>query len=139
MTMLSEEERADEREAVEDTFTMLAVLERNTETGTNPDGSSKAAVWEADPEATPCYLWSRASRSVQGGAERVGPVTIVRFQDLMMTVPFDTDVDETIRVHGVTQDGETVNANILEVRLLIPRPTHKLLVLEQQARKTVAG
>ncbi len=135
MTMLTEEERLDQRADVEETFTDQAVIERNTTTATNPDGTPAAATWVADDDLVACSYWVDFRQRLNGG-ETAGAALMVRAQNMQMMVPVETDVSELDRIHGVTRDGETLNANILEIRAVVLRPTHKLLILEQQTHRS---
>lgn len=113
---------------MEATLTMRCTVKRPAAGATTPYGNPGKPTYSNHLTNRPCYLWSRTGR------EELGPVKSVRYEDLQMKVAVATDITEDDRIEGVTNEhGETVNANVLHIRSVITRPTHKLLLLEQAA------
>lgn len=137
MPVLSEAELDSMRDTVVETMTMTCLVERDGATGGDVDGQPNAPEWETHIAAQECYGWSP---SLNRQVEEQGPDKTVRYQTIYLKVPVDADITERDRIHGITNElGESVNANILQIREVRRRPTHTLLICEQQARDSLGG
>lgn len=109
-------------------MTHRALVERNTSTGVDGYNQPLPPTWETHITAQPCYLFT-PSAGAPGEILDEDKGAVVGGHRLL--VPLGTDVTEGDRINGVTdRRGQTVNANLFNVRLVIRKPDHRLLLLE---------
>ena len=76
-------------------LTMRAVMQRNTETGTDPRGLPLPAVW-TDNGVLPCFVWSNASREAVDGDK------MAMIEDTRGLFKLGADIGDGDRISAVT-------------------------------------
>lgn len=74
----------------------LAVVQRDTATGTGDWNTDKAPTWTAHLAAAKCFAWSNAGREV------VDVVKTVVVEDIKAIFPLGTDITEKDRITDIT-------------------------------------
>lgn len=109
-------------------MTHRAVVERNTSTGVDDHNQPLPPTWTTHIAAQACYLYT-PSGGAPGEILDEDKGAVVGGHRLL--VPLSADITEGDRINGVTdRRGQTVNASKFNVRLVIRKPDHKLLLLE---------
>lgn len=77
----------------------------------------------------PCYLWNAITAYT---GETIAADRDYVFHEYRMIVPKDTDVTEADYVEGVSdRRGTTINGNHMNIKAVIPRPDHLMLMLQE--------
>jgi len=125
MPALTADELGGMRGTVEATMTDRAVVDLPAAAGTDPYRNRI----DGEPTVThvdlPCQFWTATGREI------VGPDVLAVAGEHLMKVPVATEITERHRVVSVENFlGESLASN-LNIRMVITRPTHKLLRFDE--------
>lgn len=102
-----------------------ARIERDSNTTPDAYGQPDVPTWAATYTAQPCYLWQPLGR---------GEITGERNADIYdhrLLLPLTVDVTEEDRItQVVNRRGATVSDSTYNIRQIVRKPDHLLLVLE---------
>ncbi len=109
-------------------MTHRCLIERNTQTGTDPQGNALAPTWSTHLSDQACKLWQRPDDEIIDGRR-----TVVA-ESIRLVLPVATDVTEADRVNGVTdRRGATVLAGVMNIRSVVKKASHLELSLDGAA------
>lgn len=127
MPALTDAEIGSQRETVESTMIHRAVVTLASQTGTDPYGHPTNGAPATTHAALECLLWTLTGR------EAFGPNLQIVAGDRAMIVPVDTTITERHTVASVQNSLEETIAGPLNIRKVMTRPTHKILLFDEVA------
>lgn len=103
-----------------------ARIERDSNTTADAYGQPDVPTWAATYTAQPCYLWQPIGQRGEITGERNADI-----YDHRLLVPLTVDVTEEDRINGITnRRGATISDSVYNIRQIVRKPDHLLLVLE---------